>query len=184
VFTSSRFLTNAYCKWIHTPRPRFAELESNTARVQLGVVTWRHPCRCGLPRSCRCCKCSFPRGQGRSFGEYYRFRPPTNGQEAPFTVNHISNEPYSQTPACRFRFLRDTYWWLVQSSSRCSTSPEDILGDRIHSPVPERKFGGRDAQEPIIQYPVDSFSFGWLDGISISQDTLETRLLLRSVSPT
>ena len=26
-------------------------------------------------------------------------------------------------------------------------------------------------QEPIIQHPVDSFSFGWLDGISISQDT-------------
>lgn len=26
-------------------------------------------------------------------------------------------------------------------------------------------------QEPIIEHPVDSFSFGWLDGISISQDT-------------
>jgi len=25
-------------------------------------------------------------------------------------------------------------------------------------------------QEPIIQHPVDSFTFGWLDGISISQD--------------
>lgn len=26
-------------------------------------------------------------------------------------------------------------------------------------------------REPIIQHPVDSLSFGWLDGISISQDT-------------
>ena len=34
-------------------------------------------------------------------------------------------------------------------------------------------------QEPPIQHPVDSFSFGWLDGISISEGT---SLVLRDVS--
>ena len=51
-------------------------------------------------------------------------------------------------------------------------SPTDILAtESILGPSNVDSVVG-DVHEPIIQHPVDSFSFGWLDGISISQDFL------------
>lgn len=50
-------------------------------------------------------------------------------------------------------------------------TPKDILAtDSTHGSPGARSAVGN-VQEPIIQHPIDSFSFGWLDGISISEDT-------------
>ena len=49
-------------------------------------------------------------------------------------------------------------------------SPKDILvADSTHSSSCV-SLVAEDAQEPIIKHPLDSFSFGWLDGISVSED--------------
>jgi len=50
-------------------------------------------------------------------------------------------------------------------------SPTDILTTESTLSSSNASLVVGDAQEPIVQHPVDSFSFGWLDGISISQDT-------------
>ena len=49
--------------------------------------------------------------------------------------------------------------------------PTDILATESTLSSSGADLVVEDAQEPIVQHPVDSFSFGWLDGISISQDT-------------
>ena len=47
----------------------------------------------------------------------------------------------------------------------------DTLRDEPVLPPSNADLVAGSGQGPIIQHPVDSFSFGWLDGISISQDT-------------
>ena len=50
------------------------------------------------------------------------------------------------------------------------TFPVDILTTESTLGPSNGNSPAGDMDEPIIQHPVDSFSFGWLDGISISQD--------------
>lgn len=50
-------------------------------------------------------------------------------------------------------------------------SPTDVLATESILSSSSADSVVENAQEPIIYHPVDSFSFGWLDGISISQDT-------------
>lgn len=48
--------------------------------------------------------------------------------------------------------------------------PEDTLAiDSAHDPSGTSPVVGA-TRESIIQHPIDSFSFGWLDGISVSED--------------
>ena len=49
--------------------------------------------------------------------------------------------------------------------------PKDILGTATTLPPSSAELTVEGAQEPNIRHPVDSFSFGWVDGISISRDT-------------
>jgi hypothetical protein len=49
-------------------------------------------------------------------------------------------------------------------------SPADILTTESTPGPPNASLVAGDVHEPIIQRPVDSFSFGWLDGIAISQN--------------
>ena len=50
------------------------------------------------------------------------------------------------------------------------TSPMDTLTAEPTFGSPDTNFVSGNVHEPAVQHPVDSFSFGWLDGISISQD--------------
>ena len=50
------------------------------------------------------------------------------------------------------------------------TFPVDILHTESALGPPNGSLAAGNMDEPTIQHPVDSFSFGWLDGISISQD--------------
>jgi hypothetical protein len=49
-------------------------------------------------------------------------------------------------------------------------SMDTIRAELIFS-SPNANLAAGNGQEPITQHPIDSFSFGWLDGISISQHT-------------
>ena len=49
-------------------------------------------------------------------------------------------------------------------------TPTDILPTEITLDSSNASFVVGSVHEPTIQRPVDSFSFGWLDGIAISQD--------------
>jgi hypothetical protein len=51
--------------------------------------------------------------------------------------------------------------------------PAEILGTESTAPSPSADPLVGDAQVPTIQHPVDSFSFGWLDEISVSQEAAE-----------
>lgn len=49
-------------------------------------------------------------------------------------------------------------------------SPADILATESTLGSSNASFVVGNVHEPTIQHPVDSFTFGWLDGIAISQD--------------
>jgi len=49
-------------------------------------------------------------------------------------------------------------------------SPKDILATGSTHGSSDATLVVENVQERIVQHPVDSFSFGWLDGISVSED--------------
>ena len=131
---------------------------------------WRHPHRRRLSQS-RCCrKCSFAGGQNRRSGEHHRFRSPANGQEVRFIVNYLLTSLQSNT--CLQIQISQRYVLVARAKfTEVFDSPKDILAtNSTHSSSCASLLTG-EVQEPIIQHPLDSFSFGWLDGISVSEDS-------------